>query len=69
MKRGACFLFLAAPVFALDASRYLWYTSPGTDFASGLPFGNGRVAGLLYGSAVERIPLNENSLWFVSFLY
>jgi hypothetical protein len=70
-------LFLAVTAVALaslgqaapsDGSRYLWYSSPGTDFNSGLPIGNGRVAGLIYGSAVEKISLNENSIWSGSFM-
>jgi hypothetical protein len=46
-----------------DASRFAWYNSAGTNFASALPIGNGRVAGVVYGSASEKITLNENSVW------
>jgi len=58
-------LLLLLPVTnaAWDASRYLWYTTPAKDFAGTLPIGNGRVAASIYGSATEKINLNENSVW------
>jgi hypothetical protein len=47
-----------------DASRFAYYTSgAGTDFASAIPIGNGRVAAVNYGNAEERLNLNENSIW------
>ncbi|KAI1499078.1 Six-hairpin glycosidase-like protein [Biscogniauxia marginata] len=47
-----------------DASRFAWYRSDaGTDFASALPIGNGRVAAAVYGTAAEHLALNENSIW------
>ena len=46
-----------------DATRFAWYTSAAGDFASAVPIGNGRVAGTVFGSAVEKISLNENSVW------
>ena len=46
-----------------SGSRHLWYQTPGTDFNSGLAVGNGRLGALVYGSATERIVLNENSVW------
>jgi hypothetical protein len=32
-------------------------------FASALPIGNGRVAGAVFGTAAEKVTLNENSVW------
>ncbi|KAI5920136.1 Six-hairpin glycosidase-like protein [Camillea tinctor] len=47
-----------------DASRFAWYkTDAGTDFASALPIGNGRVAAAVYGTLAEHLALNENSIW------
>ncbi len=47
-----------------DASRFALYTSDaGTDFASALPIGNGRIGAAVFGTAVEKIVLNDNSLW------
>jgi len=47
----------------MDGSRYAWYTSAAGDFASALPIGNGRVGGAVFGSAAEKLTLNENSVW------
>src|SRR5512142_187451 len=47
-----------------DASRFAWYTADaGNDFASALPIGNGRLGAAVFGTAVEKIVLNENSVW------
>lgn len=56
-------LLLHATHAAWDASRFLWYSSPAGNFAGAVPIGNGRVAGVVYGSATEKITLNENSVW------
>lgn len=47
-----------------DASRFAWYSSDaGNDFASAVPIGNGRLGAAIYGTADEKISLNENSIW------
>ncbi|KAM5366840.1 hypothetical protein ACJZ2D_010292 [Fusarium nematophilum] len=46
-----------------SGSRHLWYNTPGSDFKSALPVGNGRLGALVQGSASERIIINENSVW------
>lgn len=46
-----------------DASRYLTFNTAGSGLSSSLPIGNGRVAAAAYGTATERITLNENSVW------
>lgn len=56
-------LALAAFAHSKNASKSLWYTSPAEDFASTLPIGNGRLAGAIWGSALETVILNENSVW------
>lgn len=47
----------------LDPSRYTWYEKPASDFAGSLPIGNGRLGATVWGTAVENITLNENSIW------
>lgn len=56
-------VLLAAVKAQYDGSRFLWYQSAGTDFNSALPIGNGRLGALVYGSATEKVTLNENSIW------
>lgn len=61
------FVALAASVGAqkgnYSGSRHLWYDSPGGDFRSSLPIGNGRLGALVQGSISEKIIINENSVW------
>ncbi|KAL2066800.1 hypothetical protein VTL71DRAFT_1224 [Oculimacula yallundae] len=57
------FLLLVAVEAQYDGSRFLWYETTGTDFNSALPIGNGRLGALVYGSATEKVTLNENSIW------
>lgn len=62
-----------SPIFAVvtfssayaqwDPSRYLYFTSAGSSLSSSFPLGNGRLGAAVYGSAVEKISLNENSVW------
>ena len=45
-------------------SRVLWYAQPAGDWMEAMPLGNGRMAGMVFGSvAKERLLLNEESLW------
>jgi hypothetical protein len=48
---------------AYDPNRHLWYSTPGTDFKSGMAIGNGRIGAVVFGSAKETIVLNEGSVW------
>ncbi|SPO01616.1 uncharacterized protein DNG_04290 [Cephalotrichum gorgonifer] len=59
------FLVWSSSVLAQwDASRFAWYTTDaGGDFSSALPIGNGRLGAAIFGSAVEHIVLNEDSVW------
>ncbi|KAF4947617.1 hypothetical protein FGADI_10298 [Fusarium gaditjirri] len=65
------FVALTAPVGAqtgeYSGSRHLWYNSPGKDFKSSLPIGNGRLGALVQGSISEKIVINENSVWSGTF--
>ncbi|ORY14534.1 Six-hairpin glycosidase-like protein [Clohesyomyces aquaticus] len=62
------YLFLQSVHGDWDASRFAWYSKPGDGFASGLPIGNGRLGALVYGGAVEKVTLNENSVWSGPFM-
>jgi hypothetical protein len=47
-----------------DSSRFARYTSDASnDFASSLPIGNGRLGAAIFGSPIEKVVLNENSVW------
>jgi hypothetical protein len=46
-----------------DPSRHLYFTRPGSTLSSSLVLGNGRLGAAIYGSATEKITLNENSVW------
>ncbi|KAI1169540.1 Six-hairpin glycosidase-like protein [Nemania sp. FL0916] len=47
-----------------DASRFAWYEADGgSDFASTLPIGNGRIGAAIYGTPAENISINENTIW------
>jgi alpha-L-fucosidase 2 len=57
---------LAAQVTAPPpASRLiLWYREPAERWVEALPVGNGRLGAMVYGgTAVERLQLNEDTLW------
>ena len=42
----------------------LWYRQPATSWNEALPIGNGRLGGMVFGSApVERIQINEETIW------
>jgi len=57
------FLTPAALGATWDPSRYAWYTDGAADFASALPIGNGRLGAAVFGTALDKIVLNENSVW------
>ncbi len=46
------------------ATSRLWYDRPAEAWTEGLPIGNGRLAGMVYGAIPrERIQLNEETIW------
>lgn len=57
-------LCLTATTFAADDGLTLWYEQPAQQWEDALPFGNGRLGGMVYGG-VERaqVQLNEETLW------
>lgn len=46
----------------------LWYDAPAKDWNIALPLGNGRMGAMVFGGTVlERISLNEDSVWYGGF--
>ncbi len=46
----------------------LWYRQPAADWNEALPLGSGRMGAMVFGgTAVERINLNEDSVWYGGF--
>ncbi|MFC7338856.1 glycoside hydrolase N-terminal domain-containing protein [Haloferula chungangensis] len=55
---------LSGKALAPESSETLWYRQPARDWNEALPFGNGRLGGMVYGGVNrEWIQLNEDSLW------
>jgi alpha-L-fucosidase 2 len=47
-----------------DSSFLLWYNQPAANWNAALPIGNGRIGAMVFGGiAMDRIQLNEESLW------
>jgi alpha-L-fucosidase 2 len=47
-----------------DQALALWYDRPARQWLESLPLGNGRIGAMVYGGVpVERIQLNEDTLW------
>lgn len=43
----------------------LWYSKPAQDWNEALPFGNGRLGGMVFGDVTrEKLQLNEDSVWY-----
>ena len=52
------------PVVPNEPEVSLWYTEPAADWNEALPIGNGRLGAMVFGRTdVERIQLNEESVW------
>jgi alpha-L-fucosidase 2 len=60
---GAWPLVIAAAAPA-PGSSVLWFEEPATHFTRSLPLGNGRIGAMVFGGVdLERIVLNESSMW------
>jgi alpha-L-fucosidase 2 len=43
----------------------LWYRKPAIEWEEALPFGNGRLGGMVFGAIqTEHLQLNEDSVWY-----
>ncbi len=63
---GVFFLFQACNSTQINQQRdlKLWYEEPAQKWVEALPVGNGRLGAMVFGGPeVERIQLNEESLW------
>ncbi|WP_194774511.1 glycoside hydrolase family 95 protein [Pararhodonellum marinum] len=60
-------LFLVSSFFLFQsthAQKTLWYEQPAVKWEEALPLGNGRLGAMVFGQPdMERIQLNEDSLW------
>jgi alpha-L-fucosidase 2 len=56
--------FIVPAVCAANADLLIWFDTPAREFTQSLPLGNGRLGAMLFGGVgVERVVLNESSLW------
>lgn len=77
-RRYSCMLLVACCITAacepdghpvedtldFDADTSLWYRQPAAKWSEALPVGNGRLGAMVFGGAnLERLALNEESLW------
>ena len=54
-------LLLACHILAQDK---IWFKQPASQWDNALPIGNGRLGAMVFGDVdLERIQLNEESLW------
>jgi len=68
MKISRLLISLHASLFFLsptaNAESLLWYRQPASDWREALPAGNGRIGAMVFGgTSLERIQLNESSVW------
>ena len=57
-------LFFTMLCFAQSDTLKLWYNKPALDWNEALPLGNGRLGAMVFGTpAVERLQLNEETIW------
>ena len=61
----AAICIAAANSNAYAGDMELWYRSEAKDWVEALPVGNGRLGAMVFGgTVVERVCLNEDSLWY-----
>jgi len=57
-------LGLAIPTSVSASDLVLWYQHPAQQWRDGLPIGNGRLGGMVFGGVTEEhIQLNEDTVW------
>jgi alpha-L-fucosidase 2 len=61
---AVCSLFYGCEKSSIPPGERLWYTQPAAHWKDALPLGNGRLGAMVFGDPdVERLQLNEESLW------
>ncbi|MBN3518495.1 glycoside hydrolase family 95 protein [Algoriphagus lutimaris] len=66
MKRLVTFIaaFFCFYTLSFSQKSILWYTQPAEVWEEALPVGNGRLGAMVFGKpSMERIQLNEDSMW------
>lgn len=59
-----CVMALALNAATAQQNLKLWYNKPAANWNEALPIGNGRLAGMVYGTpGAEQIQLNEETVW------
>jgi alpha-L-fucosidase 2 len=62
--RSIVLLGLAIPASVSASNPVLWYQHPAAQWRDGLPVGNGRLGGMVFGGITEEhIQLNEDTVW------
>lgn len=57
-------LFFCCAFLKAQTNNTIWFNEPAEVFEEAFPLGNGRIGAMLYGRTdVERISLNESTLW------
>lgn len=60
----ALVLFFCFSLHTFAQKSILWYTNPAEEWEEALPVGNGRLGAMVFGkTSMERIQLNEDSMW------
>src|SRR6476469_1285549 len=61
---AACFSLTAAQLSSVTPETVIWMDAPAKNFTESSPMGNGRLGAMMFGGVdVERIVLNESSVW------
>jgi len=57
-------IFFTFCTLSFSQKSFLWYSQPAENWEEALPVGNGRLGAMVFGkTSMERIQLNEDSMW------
>ncbi len=48
---------------SFDPQRHIWFHAPAKDWNEALPLGNGKTGAMVFGTANEKIQLNDSTFW------
>ncbi len=63
VKRCMILILCFCCSFALGQQNSIWFDKPASSWDNGLPLGNGRLGMVVFGTTVEKVIFNEDSLW------